>query len=259
MKKILTLLLILAFLSVSSIAESIDLSAMTLEELVAFDKEIQNEISERAAPSAEENETIPLPVGLYTVGKDIAAGTYILEDIPLAGEEDDFSGWYVRVYKDESSVDEDDYRRLKLDGNSGRLILMEGEVMEIESGYGSGAYGELKISKATENLFADAPDAETVYLPIGYYSVGKDIAAGTYVIQSILTKDDDHYFGWWIEKYPNEESLYSDDYQRFEIDKNGSCLITLNDGEVMYVITGFNSRPMGELLISKASSGLFMD
>ena len=80
MKRLSALILILCLFSVPAFAEGIDLSAMTFEQLIALQQQINNEIMTRP-----ESQGITLQTGIYRVGEDIPAGVY---SITLADSRD---------------------------------------------------------------------------------------------------------------------------------------------------------------------------
>lgn len=69
----LVLVFVLMFCSVAT-AESIDLSALSLDELIALRQEIDLLIF-----GSDAYKNVPVPAGDYVIGVDIPAGTYTLE------------------------------------------------------------------------------------------------------------------------------------------------------------------------------------
>ena len=75
MKKLVSLLLVvtLAFVVTVSCAESIDLSSLSYDELIALSSKITMEIMSRP-----DFKTVKVPPGAYMVGKDIPAGKWTI-------------------------------------------------------------------------------------------------------------------------------------------------------------------------------------
>lgn len=92
--------MILALLLTSAFAESIDLSGMSNDEIVALLTKVNNEIVSRGI-----NKTATLPQGSYIGGKDLPAGKYIYTCLAKG---DDWGNLTV-----------------KTEGGSGKLIIWE--------------------------------------------------------------------------------------------------------------------------------------
>lgn len=73
MRKFLAILLICLLLVVPAFAETVDLSSMSLEELIQLRDAAQNEISARIG-----SDPMTIASGKYIVGTDIKAGYYLL-------------------------------------------------------------------------------------------------------------------------------------------------------------------------------------
>jgi hypothetical protein len=80
MKKVLVLLVVLlVVLSSSALAETkMDLSSMTMDELIALSNQVASEMDSRNGPSATK---FVLPISNYICGKDIRAGRYTITNI----------------------------------------------------------------------------------------------------------------------------------------------------------------------------------
>lgn len=89
MKKILCIALVLALAASVSIAESLDLSGMTMKELIELRSLVDVEIATRSESGAGS----PIGDGVYYCGETIKAGTYA---ITFVAEGDDYP--YVKVY-----------------------------------------------------------------------------------------------------------------------------------------------------------------
>lgn len=108
MKKL--IFLVIAFMIVAStvsFAEDVDFSEMTTEELIALSKEIDIEISNRMGESLPNENSLYLPEGYYVVGKDIAVGSYGIEDVSSTDSvyESD-SGWRIYIFPSEERLKE---------------------------------------------------------------------------------------------------------------------------------------------------------
>lgn len=80
MKKLVSIILFITLFVVPALADEIDLSSMTFDELLTLRAALNSEISMRL-----ENESSNIYSGKYIVGEDIKAGTYVLfADMPSA-------------------------------------------------------------------------------------------------------------------------------------------------------------------------------
>ena len=93
MKKIIVAMIICAAIMVgNSIAESVDLSIMTFNELVDLALQISNELHSRG-----ESDNNYLYQGVYTVGEDIEEGRYLFKCEKLIENKRDHGEIYVRT------------------------------------------------------------------------------------------------------------------------------------------------------------------
>lgn len=83
MRKLLSILLVFTLVLGFALAEGLDFSNMTDEELVAIYQNAAKEINSRGLIVGEER---TLREGKYIIGKDIAAGTYTITCIGTEGE-----------------------------------------------------------------------------------------------------------------------------------------------------------------------------
>lgn len=96
MKKIFWLFAsIMIFFSVSVLAEDVDYSSMSTDELIEMKRMVEAELEERLGTG----EYIKMPAGYLVVGKDIGAGIYELK----VNASD---SWRVYVFENEASKDE---------------------------------------------------------------------------------------------------------------------------------------------------------
>lgn len=102
MRKIICIMLMMSILVCGAIAEgslNVDVKAMDTDELLLLSDGIDAELTERGYfPS--------LPIGQYLVGRDIAAGRYMVQE--HSNEEDWYRAWSILVYKTLESIAEYD-------------------------------------------------------------------------------------------------------------------------------------------------------
>ena len=164
LKKLLMLLLALLLGMTAVLAEELDLTKMTYDELAALRLKVNAEIQGR--PEAE-----PITLGnggMYIVGQDLKPGTYyFIYDDSISGAA------FVEVYQDETMqetllrlfVTSDKYAVFALPN------LKEGNC--IVPGF------TIKLSSAG---FPEYTAPEGVLVPPGVYEIGTDIPAGRYNI-----------------------------------------------------------------------------
>lgn len=91
MKRVVAFLLILAFVSFSSLAEidvsELDISSLETEDLLLLQEKVEEELTVRG-----ENERAVLLGGPYVVGENISEGIYIITFTP---DEDAFMAWFT--------------------------------------------------------------------------------------------------------------------------------------------------------------------
>ena len=101
MRKVVSLVLLIALLCTPVFGSDVDVSSLSDEELLSLSNAIQTEL--KIHNISEEN---CIKKGAYIVGTDIAAGSYVLTGI-LEGEE------YTDVYVYASMDDDHEYRSLE--------------------------------------------------------------------------------------------------------------------------------------------------
>lgn len=118
----LVLVSILMFCSVAT-AESIDLTSLSFEELIALRQEIDLLLF-----ASDEYKNVPVPAGDYVIGEDIPAGVYTLE----------CDGGYamITVYSNASKDLMSMGACHSVGGGEtvGKIELKEGQIIEIEMG-----------------------------------------------------------------------------------------------------------------------------
>lgn len=122
MKRIVCLLLAFVFLNSFAIADNVDLSGMSYNDLITLQKNLVKEIMSR--PEWKE---VKVPAGTWKVGEDIPAGTYGVSTKSVLVT--------MTVYKSESKdfMDMEGMHVLSADESIGKLVLKDGWVVEITS------------------------------------------------------------------------------------------------------------------------------
>lgn len=127
MKKLLALLLIAALLAPCVLAEEIDLSGLSFDELQALQTRIAKEIVSRP-----EWKKVQVPIGCYRIGEDIPVGSYSISS------DKGVNSCLVTVW----GHDVDDYKTngglihniiISDTENIGKLELQEGWVLKVSS------------------------------------------------------------------------------------------------------------------------------
>ncbi len=120
MKKIVCVLLCLVFLGSFAAADSVDLSGMSYDDLIALQKNLVTEIMSRP-----EWKKVTVPAGTWKVGEDIPAGTY--------GVSTDTILVTMSVYKNENKdfSDLECMNVLSPEQSIGKLALQDGWVVEL--------------------------------------------------------------------------------------------------------------------------------
>jgi hypothetical protein len=102
MKKVLALLLGLLLLVVPALAEEMDLAALSLDELVALRDRVDAEISARIPVNKA-----PFSSGIFLVGRDIKAGTYMIDWVSLLPADSSmYEHFDGRLYVSEADYEE---------------------------------------------------------------------------------------------------------------------------------------------------------
>lgn len=130
MKKIISCFLLMCMLfTVTVSAEEIDLSNLSVEELISLHTQVDELLAEKSKCELD-----VIYQGYYVVGEDIKAGDYLLTRI------DDFDEpfWIITIY--ESKEDEENYNDLSTinlhKGDNAQLNLKDGMIVEFTLGYG---------------------------------------------------------------------------------------------------------------------------
>lgn len=125
MKKLLCAVLVLMALVCSASSEiiAVPLSGLSQDELIALRDQIHQELLDRGI----EKEVL-VPMGVYTVGTDIPAGTYTVKPVSMEGT-------LFELYADEAMTDAlmSDYLSTYTGNYIGKVELKEGNVVVIEN------------------------------------------------------------------------------------------------------------------------------
>lgn len=143
-KLIATSLLVCSILSVSVSASDIDLTSMETAELLNLQSNIETELANRG----EGGERIEISNATYTVGKDIAAGQYKIQN----ASEGSYTAIYV--YKDANSYDNSAMTQEEgcllfetlFDFQSTTIKLNDGEVINFINTGGKGFMSKVESS-----------------------------------------------------------------------------------------------------------------
>ena len=124
MKKALSLFLAFMFIITSAVAETIDVSTFSDEELTALTQQLQAELFKRHSAGTG----VSVPPGRYTAGADLPAGRYQV----IVNE--DVMAEIVEVYTDSSDKYGKSYWLGSLyGGTTANITLEDGNILEIKS------------------------------------------------------------------------------------------------------------------------------
>ena len=111
-----------------------DLASLSENDLLAYDKQIQEEKANRGLLTA-------LPEGYYLVGRDIAPGYYVVRGFSYTKAEYDFQTGYgliLYIFADETK--EEQIYMQRFDGDSkAQILLEEGQLFRVEEIQKNGA------------------------------------------------------------------------------------------------------------------------
>ncbi|MBR6569173.1 MAG: hypothetical protein IKK75_01845 [Clostridia bacterium] len=224
-KKLLLLLMTIIVLTSATfaVAEELDLSQLTFDELIELRTKITLEMQSR--PEAED---IVLGVGEYVVGRDLNPGSYY-----LIYESGNMAPGYVSVYSDETKST----RILRMETETSTYdvytlsSLVEGNVVVVEH----------NGLRANQVGFPEYFAPKGTVIPAGTYEIGVDIPAGRYTAHLLDGLS-------YIYIYPDSESCSQKDWQNREsfllAHGNRECLLSLQEGS--YVVIERNSLIMNK-------------
>lgn len=132
MRKLIALILILSCFTLPAMAEGIDVSSISLSELLALHEQLNAAIDEEIECRLDENSIFQ---GVYVVGKDILPGYYLFTCIVDRHDEGNFDFFY-ELYESEETYSK--HNRSMFDrfniGESAQLNLVDGMVLRIVNG-----------------------------------------------------------------------------------------------------------------------------
>lgn len=132
MRKLIALILILSCFTLPAMAEGIDVSSISLSELLALHEQLDAAIDEEIECRLDENSIFQ---GVYVVGKDILPGYYLFTCIVDRHDEGNFDFFY-ELYESEETYSK--HNRSMFDrfniGESAQLNLVDGMVLRIVNG-----------------------------------------------------------------------------------------------------------------------------
>ena len=122
MKKLLTVLIVLALLGAAALAEQIDLSGMSYEDLLALRQQV-----DAAIWASDGWQEVEVPAGVYTIGEDIPTGRWSVSPTGVVAA--------ITLYPDKSDYTGQTYNILTtaaiMEGESFTLDASEGNCLEI--------------------------------------------------------------------------------------------------------------------------------
>lgn len=101
MKRFLGVLLTMLMLAVPAIAEELDLSAMSTDELIVLRDQVTSELKNRSVFDADE-----INEGVYVTGRDIKSGTYEFTCTSIREGSNEYYGAAIMVFPDEDSFND---------------------------------------------------------------------------------------------------------------------------------------------------------
>lgn len=237
MKRLLCLVLCLLLIgSVASvvIAESnTDYSGLSLQELIDMRASLDAEIGVRMSDLS----TILVP-GTYTVGKDIKAGSYIIQGLMDEGP----GGYSPQALVAESIEDAEyseytDYSYMK-EGIKWYIAVVDGNVIEIRSG-DVAIQNAQPLSCGIEEINPnDSSLSPTANLVPGRYVAGKDIKAGTLILVGLMDEGPGGYSPQALAAESMDDASNSEyiDYQYMK--KGSTWRVSLKNGNVLEIRSG---------------------
>ena len=128
MKRFLGVLLATTLFAFPAMAESLDLSNMSTDELITLSNQVTSELKARFSSEADN-----LAEGMYVVGRDIKSGTYEFTCTSIRDGASEYYGPCIVVFQDETSFGDmnkiiQGASQLKVDDTVG-LNLVDGMVL----------------------------------------------------------------------------------------------------------------------------------
>jgi hypothetical protein len=152
MKKLICLILVFSMLVPCALAESIDLSGMTFEELVALKEKINLAIWQ-----CQEWQEVTVPQGVWKVGEDIPAGTWTVYCLP---EQSSQIIWGDALDKNGTGINFSNCDRygVAMIYSKSYLIYKEGDMTEYTFTVNAGDYIVIKQSSIIFTPYNGKPD-----------------------------------------------------------------------------------------------------
>ena len=160
--------------------ETVDFTGYTLEELLEIQSDLEEEIAQRPG-----GEKMTLGAGQYEIGADLPAGVYTFRFVQNGKDSVERTDYYV--YENESMYKYDIDRlwlgdmprlegSLRGDGET-RISLYEGEYLSLR-------YNGAEVARVRDvtERGSDYVVPTGTTIPMGEYTVGEEIPAGTYKI-----------------------------------------------------------------------------
>lgn len=235
MKRLVCMLLtcLFLFMTIASAETSFDVSGYSLTELMGIRALVDDQISVLASIPSEE-----LLPGKYVAGRDIAAGSYIVHGLMDKGPD----GYTPQVLISDTmdQISNSEYRCYEYMENNEKwyVSLASGNVIEVRSGTVSIEQAPILICSPgqTSTVDGDIPAIST--LVPGFYIAGKDIVAGSYILQGLMDKGPDGYTPQVLIAISMDDAQYSE-YSEYEyMEKGKNWRIQIEDGNVLEVRSG---------------------
>lgn len=207
----LILLLVFCFLSIPAFGETMDYSKMDYDSLLALKQEVDLELHSRPEASPK-----ILNPGQYTVGSDIKAGKYnVIFEGPGSSRNCEFA-----LFSDKSAFAASLaapagerrnhvllYGSIRASDRSMVINLQEGNYLITE-----GASIKLSVTDFDNEDYYSYTAPEGTIVPLGTYTVGKEIPAGSYTAYPYYLE------GAEIIIYKNAETLAAEKYMNIHSD-----------------------------------------
>lgn len=231
MKRLVCLTVSCMFLIISTaFAEiSFNASGYSLTELMEIRAVVDEQIYALTSTPSKE-----LQPGKYIVGIDIAAGSYIIRGLMDKGP----SGYTPQILFAESMDHEYLYYEYLKTNEKWYLNAAEGNIIEVRSG--SVAIEKAPIMNcASSTVEAENKDSHTTTVLVpGFYTAGKDIVTGSYILQGLMDKGPGGYTPQALVANSMDDAQYSE-YSQYEYLRKGSnWRIRLETGNVLEIRNG---------------------
>lgn len=242
MKRILSFILIIGLFSISSLAEELELTNMTYEQLVELKQAVDNEYYAR--PEAEPRILYP---GYYVIGNEIPAGQYYLTVAEFGDEPS--SGFYVYESKEKKDNRNLSYWEHIKPGTISSFRLETGNIIAVE---------DLPLLLSLEpfedeDLLVYTPPEGTP-IPSGTYEIGVEIPSGTYQVYPAGISGSKIFLYNTVENYQNERyvNIHGDcdsTLKPYVTKTNNGLRLKVTDGNIVII--------EGDVIMKKQSAFVF--